>query len=75
MPAGQIRELRSYFYVCQTAPDIDCHQRRDVGDCEAVPRDELVSVQFAIHPFEALIDYRSLRLAVFWELFNSALKD
>ena len=26
----------------------------DVGDCEAVPRDELVSAQLAIHPFEAL---------------------
>jgi hypothetical protein len=24
MPAGQIGELRSYLYVCQTAADIDC---------------------------------------------------
>jgi hypothetical protein len=24
MPAGQVSELRSYFYVCQTAADVDC---------------------------------------------------
>jgi hypothetical protein len=29
------------------ASNVDCDQRRDVGDCETVPRDELVSVQLA----------------------------
>jgi hypothetical protein len=48
-------EFWSYFYVCQTACDVDCDQRSDVGDCEAVAGDELMSVQLAIHPFEALI--------------------
>src|SRR5436309_72526 len=68
-------ELWSYFYVCQTASKVDCDQRRDVGDCEAVPRDELVSVQLAIHPFEALMNDRTLRFAVVRELLETALKD
>jgi hypothetical protein len=72
---GQIRERRRYFYVCQTAADIDCHQRRDVGDCESVPRDELVSVQFAIHPFQALMNDRALNFAVLRVLLETALKD
>ena len=25
------------IFMSETAADIDCHQRRDVGDCEAVP--------------------------------------
>ena len=43
--------------------DVDCDERRDVGNCEAVPRNKLVSVQLAIHPFEALIneEYAALR--------------
>jgi hypothetical protein len=43
-------------------PDIDCHQRRDIGDCEAVPRDVLVSIQFAIHPFKTLMNDRTAEL-------------
>jgi hypothetical protein len=48
MPAGQIGEFRSYGYVGQTAADIDCDQRGDVGDREPVARDKLASVQFTI---------------------------
>jgi hypothetical protein len=44
MPAGQIGELRTYLYVCQTAADVDCDQRGDVGDREAVGRDKLLSI-------------------------------
>jgi hypothetical protein len=36
-------ELWSYFYVCQTAAYVDCDQRRDVRDCEAVSGNELMS--------------------------------
>ena len=68
-------KLRSYLYVCQPAADIDRDQRSDVGDREAITSNKFVSVQLAIHPFEALIDYRSLRLAVFWELLETALKN
>jgi hypothetical protein len=46
------------------APDIDRHQRRDLGDCEAVPRDVLVSIQLAIHPFKALMNDRTLSFAI-----------
>ena len=73
--SGSNTRAWSYFYVCQTAPDIDCHQRRDVRDCEAVPGDELVSVQLAIHPFESLMDDRTLRFAVVRELLETTLKD
>ena len=75
MPAGQMGELRSYFYVCQTAADVDCDQRRDVRDCEAVAGNELMSAQFAIHPFETPMNYRSLAFAVFRELLEATLKD
>ena len=75
MPAGQMGELRSYFYVCQTAADVDRDQRRDVRDCEAVAGNELMSAQFAIHPFETPINYRSLLFAVFRKLLEAALKD
>jgi hypothetical protein len=30
-----------------------------------------VSLQFVIHSFEALINNRSLRLAIFWELLKT----
>jgi len=60
MPAGQIGELRTYLYACQTAPDIDCDQRGDVGDRETVARNKLVSVQFTIHPFESLMRDRAV---------------
>ena len=68
-------KLRSYLYVCQPAADIDRDQRSDVSDREAITSNKFVSIQLAIHPFEALIDSRSLRLAVFWELLKTALKD
>jgi uncharacterized protein (DUF1786 family) len=75
MPAGQVGELRSYFYVCQTAADVDRDQRGDVGDRETVASDELLSVQVAIHPFEPLMDDRTLRFAVVRELLETPLKD
>src|SRR5262245_9251023 len=46
-----------------------------VGDCEAVPGDELVSVQLAIHPFEALINECTLSFAVVRELLETPLED
>src|SRR5215471_5185333 len=42
MPAGQVGELWSDFYVCQTTADVDCNQRGDVGDRETVASDKLV---------------------------------
>ena len=42
MPAGQVGELWSDFYVCQTTADVDCDQRGDVGDRETVASDKLV---------------------------------
>src|SRR5260370_41481028 len=39
------------------------------------PRDELVSVQLAIHPFQALMNGRTLSFAVVRELLETALKD
>ena len=53
---------RSYVYVCETAAEIDRDEGRDIGDSKAVARDELMSVQFVIHSFQALINDRSLRL-------------
>src|SRR5262245_56623142 len=41
MPAGQVGELWSDFYVCQTTADVDCDQRGDVGDRETVASDKL----------------------------------
>src|SRR6516165_10342969 len=75
MPAGQVGELRSYLYVCQTAADVDCDQRGDVGDRETIARDKLLSAQFAVHPFESLIDDRTLRFTVVRELLVTALED
>src|SRR5262245_59663074 len=46
-----------------------------VGDCEAVSRDQLVSVQLAIHPFEALINECTLSFAVIRKLLETALED
>jgi hypothetical protein len=34
-----------------------------------------MTVQFAIHPLETLIDYRPLRFAIFRKLLKAALKD
>jgi hypothetical protein len=68
-------KLRSYLYVCQPAADIDCDKRGNIGDREAVAGNKLMPVQFAIHPLKPLISYRPLRLAVFWELLKTALKD
>lgn len=57
MPAGQISEFRTYLYVCQTAADIDCDQRGDVGDRETVARDKQVSV--SVHdPSVRIVDAR-----------------
>ncbi len=56
-------------------PKIDRDQGRDVGDSKAVARNELMSVQFMIHSFEALINDRALRLAIFRKLLNTPLKD
>ena len=55
--------------------DVDCDQRRYVCDCVAVAGNELVSAQFAVHPFDAATNCRSLLLAVFRELFEAASKD
>jgi hypothetical protein len=65
----------SYVYVCETAAEIDRDEGRDIGDSKAVARNELMSVQFVIHSFEALINDRSLRLAIFRKLLNTPLKD
>ena len=65
----------SYLYVGQTAAKVDRDQGRDVGDRKAVARNELTSVQFMIHSFEALINDRSLRLAIFRELLKTPLED
>ena len=54
-------KLRSYFDVCQTAAEVDGDQRSDVGNGEAVAGNELMSVQFMIHPIKTLISHRSLR--------------
>src|SRR5215471_726431 len=75
MPAGQVGELWSHFYVSQTAANVDCDQRGDVGDRETVASDKLVRAQLAIHPFESLIHDSTLRFAVVWELLVTALKD
>jgi hypothetical protein len=61
-------EPRSYLYVCQTASNVDCDQGGNVGDRKTVGRNELMSVQFLIHPFKTLINDRALRLAIFREL-------
>jgi hypothetical protein len=45
-----------------------------VGDCKAVGGNELMSVQFLIHPFEALISDRSLGFAIFRKLSKAVLK-
>jgi hypothetical protein len=45
-----------------------------VGDCKAVGGNELMFVQFLIHPFEALINDRSLGFAIFRKLSKAVLK-
>jgi hypothetical protein len=75
VPAGQIGELRSYFNVCQRAADVDCDQRPNIRDCVAVAGNELITAQFAIHPFETPTNCSSLLLPVFRELLEAALKD
>src|SRR5262249_53353905 len=55
--------------------DVDCDQRGDIGYCETVARDKLVTVQLAIHPFESLMHDPTLRFAVVWELLETPLKD
>src|SRR6516225_7739589 len=75
MPAGQVGELRSYFYVCQTTADADCDQCGDVGDRETVASDKLLSVQLTIHPFESLMRDPTLRFTVVRELLITTLKD
>ena len=42
----------------------DADKGGNVGNRKAVAGNELVSLQFVIHSFEALINNRSLRLAV-----------
>ena len=68
-------ELGSYFYISKTSAQVDCDQRRDVGNRETVAGNELMSVQLAIHPLETLINHRSLRFAVFRESLETSLKD
>ena len=63
------------MYVCETAAEIDRDEGRDIGDSQAVARNELMSVQFVIHSFEALRNGRSLRVAIFRKLLNTPLKD
>src|SRR6516164_3486073 len=75
VPVGHMAQLWAYFYLRKTTTDIDRDQRSDVGNREAIASNKFMSVQLAIHPFKALIDYRSLRLAVFWELLETALKN
>src|SRR6516164_2640386 len=55
--------------------EVDSDQGRDVGDRKAVARNVVMSVQFVIHSFEALVNNRSLRLSIFWKLHNTPLKD
>ena len=40
VPAGQMGKLWSNLYLCQTAANIDCDQRSDVDDGEAVAGNE-----------------------------------
>ena len=68
-------KLRSYLYVCQPAADIDCDKRGNIGDREAVAGNKLMPVEFAIHPFKPLINYRPLRFAIFRELLKAVLKN
>src|SRR5262249_17831885 len=44
VPAGQMSKLRSYLYVCQRAADIDCDERSNIGDREAVAGNKLMPV-------------------------------
>ena len=60
---------------CKTAAEVDRDQRSDIGDGKAITSNEFVSVQFAIHAFQALISQRPLRLAIFRELLKTTLKD
>jgi hypothetical protein len=68
-------ELGSYFDVSQASAHVDCDQGSDVSNREAVAGNELMPVQFAIHPFETLTSHRSLRFAEFRELLETSLKD
>ena len=68
-------QARSYLYVCQTEAEIYRDQGRDVGDSEAVARNELLSVQLVIHSLQTLINDCSLGLAIFRKLLNTPLKD
>ena len=44
----------------QASAHVDCDQGSDVSNREAVAGNELMPVQFAIHPFETLTSHRSL---------------
>ena len=44
----------------QASAHVDCDQRSDVGNREAIAGNEMLPVQFAIHPFETLTSHRSL---------------
>ena len=59
-------ELRAIFMSAKAAANVDPDKGGNVGDRKAVAGDELVSLQFVIHSFEALINNRTLRLAIFW---------
>ena len=56
-------------------PPISIATSGNVGDREAVARNKLMSVQFAIHPLKPLINHHPLRLTIFRELLKTALKD
>jgi len=45
-----------------------------MGHCKAVGGNELIFVQFLIHPFEALINDRPLGFAIFRKLSKAVLK-
>src|SRR5262249_36305615 len=47
----------------------------DVGNSKAIAGNKFMAAEFAVHPFETLIDYRPLCLSVFRKLLETTLKD
>src|SRR5215510_11595137 len=68
-------QLGVYFYVREAAPEVDGDQRRIVGISETIAGNKFMAVEFAVHPFESLIDYRALCLSVLRKLLETTLKD
>lgn len=68
-------QLGFYFYVREAATEVDGDQRSDVGNSETIAGNKFMAVEFAVHPFESLIDYRALCLSVLRKLHETTLKD